>query len=126
MSDDKKCPVCGSLVRGRTDKIFCSTKCKSIKQYESRQQDEKFYLRVDRQLKINRKLLKRYNRSGFTTIRKSELTAKGFDPKFFTHYWKNKKGDVYLFCYDYGFLFLERDPKPKYLIVQWQDYMGRQ
>lgn len=125
MTEDKKCPVCGSPVRGRTDKVFCSTKCKSINQYENRQEDEKFYLRVDRQLKINRKLLKKYNRSGFTTIRKSELTAEGFDPKFFTHYWKNKKGDVYLFCYDYGFLYLERDPKPKYLIVQWQDYMGQ-
>lgn len=125
MANDKKCPVCGSPVRGRTDKIFCSTKCKSINQYESRQQDEKFYLMVDRQLKVNRKLLKRYNRSGFTTVRKSELIAEGFDPKFFTHYWKNKKGDVYLFCYDYGFLSLKRDPRDKYLIVQWQDYMGK-
>lgn len=125
MTDDKKCQVCGSPVKGRTDKIFCSTKCKSINQYESRQENEKFYLRVDRQLKVNRKLLKRYNRSGFTTIRKSELIAEGFDPKFFTHYWKNKKCDVYLFCYDYGFLLLERDPKHKYLIVKWQDYMER-
>ncbi|HDZ13801.1 hypothetical protein LCGC14_1241690 [marine sediment metagenome] len=124
MSDDKTCPVCGSPVKGRSDKVFCSTKCKSINQYENRLEDEKFYLKVDRQLKVNRKLLKRYNRSGFTTVRKSELILEGFDPKFFTHYWKNKKGDVYLFCYDYGFLSLKKDSKDKYLIVKWQAYMN--
>jgi hypothetical protein len=74
-------------------------------------------------LKINRKLLKGFNKSGFTTIRKSELLTHGFNPNFFTHYWKTKKGEVYLFCYDYGFLSLARDGKDKYLIVRWQDYM---
>ena len=123
MANDKNCPICGAELKGRSDKLYCSTKCKSINQYENRQENEKFYLRVDRQLKINRKLLKRYNRSGFTTVRKSELIGEGFDPKYFTHYWKNTKGDVYLFCYDYGFLSLERNPKDKYLIVQWQAYM---
>ncbi len=125
MTNIKKCHVCGTLVIGRSDKKFCSTKCKSIDQYENRQENEGFYLRVDRQLKINRKLLKRYNKSGYTTLRKSQLLAEGFDPNFFTHYWKTQKKEVYLFCYDYGFLLLERDGKSKYLIVQWQDYMGK-
>ncbi|HET8735226.1 MAG TPA: DUF2116 family Zn-ribbon domain-containing protein [Pricia sp.] len=124
MTNNNNCPVCGTSVKGRSDKKFCSQKCKSINQYENRQENEKFYLKVDRQLKINRKLLKRYNKSGFTTVRRSELIENGFDPKFFTHYWKNGKGDVYLFCYDYGFLFLERKPRHKYLIIQWQSYMG--
>ncbi|MDT7827648.1 hypothetical protein RQM65_03080 [Pricia sp. S334] len=123
MANSKICPVCGSSVAGRSDKLFCSTKCKSINQYENRRENEKFFLSVDRQLKINRKLLKRYNRSGYTTIRKSELIALGFNPNFFTHYWKTKKGDVYLFCYDYGFLSVQRDGKYKYVIVQWQEYM---
>jgi len=58
MANSRICPVCGSTVTGRSDKLFCSTKCKSIKQYENRQENEKFFLSVDRQLKINRKLLK--------------------------------------------------------------------
>ena len=125
MNDKKKCPVCGSLVRGRSDKKFCSAKCKSIAQYDNRQEKEAFYLQVDKQLKINRKILKRYNKSGFTTLQKSALLAEGFDPNFFTHYWKTQKGEVYLFCYDYGFLSLEKDRKSKFLIVQWQDYMAK-
>ena len=124
MNDKKKCPVCDSVLKGRSDKKFCSAKCKSIHQYEQRQETEAFYLEVERQLRINRKLLKRYNRSGFTTIRQSELIAEGFNPKFFTHYWKNKKGEVYLFVFEYGFLSTRRNDKDKYVLVTWQDYMN--
>ena len=63
-------------------------------------------------------------RSGYTTIRRSELMEEGFDPKFFTHYWKNQKGDVYLFVYEYGFLKLTDKGKDKYVLVIWQDYMN--
>jgi len=65
---------------------------------------ERFYNKVDNQLKLNRKLLKEYNKAGKSVIRAGILFNLGFDPKFFTHYWKNKKGEVYLFVYEYGFL----------------------
>jgi len=123
MIDTKNCPVCGTEVKGRSDKKYCSVKCKSIHQYEQRQETEAFFLKVDRQLKINRKLLRRFNKSGFTTIRSSELISQGFDPKFFTHYWKNKKGEVYLFVYEYGFLSKINSGKDKYVLVIWQPYM---
>ncbi|WP_300024905.1 hypothetical protein [uncultured Maribacter sp.] len=119
------CPECNNEVIGRTDKIFCSVKCKSIHQYEKSQIENTFYFSVDKQLKRNRKILKRYNKSGFTTIRKSVLLEEGFNPKFFTHYWKNQKNDVYLFCYDFGFLKTTKNGVTKYVIVQWQDYMNK-
>jgi hypothetical protein len=119
------CPICGAQVMGRSDKRFCSTKCRSINQYENRVTKQAFYIKVDRQLKINRKVLKRYNRSGYTTIRKEELLSAGFDPQYFTHYWKNKKGEVYLFVYEYGFLHTRKHDKEKYVLVTWQDYMNK-
>jgi len=124
MTNVKTCPVCGALVKGRSDKKFCSKKCKSIEQYESRQKTEVFYLQVDRQLKVNRRILKKYNKSGYTVIRKSQLIEEGFNPKYFTHYWKNKKGEVYLFVYEYGFLKKNDNGKEKYILVTWQDYMN--
>lgn len=124
---ERKCPVCEASVKGREDKVFCSINCKSIYQYEKRKKYETFYFEVDRQLKTNRKLLKKYNRAGMTSLRREILDEEGFNPKFFTHYWKNKKGDVYLFCYDYGFLKINEVfngvKKSKYLIVEYQDYM---
>jgi len=119
------CTECNNEVIGRTDKIFCSVKCKSIHQYEKSQKENTFYFSVDKQLKRNRKILKRYNKSGFTTIRKGVLLEEGFNPNFFTHYWKNQKNDVYLFCYDFGFLKTTKNGVTKYVIVQWQDYMNQ-
>jgi len=124
MINVKTCPVCDAPVKGRSDKKYCSKKCKSIEQYEQRQRTEVFYIKVDRQLKINRKILKRFNKSGYTVIRKNELLNQGFDPKFFTHYWKNKKEDIYLFVYEYGFLAKKFNGIDKYVLVTWQDYMN--
>jgi predicted nucleic acid-binding Zn ribbon protein len=123
MIKSNTCPVCGATVKGRSDKIFCSKKCKSIQQYEDRQKSEGFFLKVSKHLRINRKILRKFNRSGYTVIRKSELIKEGFNPLFFTHYWKNQKGDVYLFVYEYGFLSKKDKGKEKYILVTWQDYM---
>ncbi|TDS16532.1 hypothetical protein DFQ03_1013 [Maribacter caenipelagi] len=121
---NKRCPECNIEVVGRSDKKFCSAKCKSIHQYENVQKQDFFYLMVDKQLKKNRRLLKKYNKSGYTTVRSNELLNDGFNPKYFTHYWKTKKGELYLFCYDFGYLSININRVQKYLIVQWQDYMN--
>lgn len=98
MDKEKLCPTCEATIIGRSDKKFCSMKCKSIGQYEKRQKNEGFFLKIEKQLRINRKLLKKFNRSGFATIKKGELISAGFNPKFFTHFWKNAKGKcTYLF-----------------------------
>lgn len=119
----RMCPVCEAPIKGRDDKIFCSPNCKSAHQYEHRKELDKTFITIDRQLKINRKVLKKYNQTGMTSIRQSVLHEEGFNPKYFTHYWKNKKGDVYLFSYDFGILKLKEEAtgKKKYLIVAWQD-----
>ncbi len=83
MTNSKTCPVCSTSVKGRSDKKYCSKKCKSIDQYENRQKTEGFYIKVDKQLKINRKILKGYNKSGYSVIRKNELLEEGFQPEVF-------------------------------------------
>jgi len=67
--------------------------------------------------------LKLYNKAGKATLRKEVLLEEGFNPRYFTHYWKNQKGQVYLFCYEYGFLALKENKREKYVLVKWQDYM---
>ncbi|MFT6828236.1 MAG: hypothetical protein ACJA2S_003918 [Cyclobacteriaceae bacterium] len=118
------CPVCGSVLIGRQDKKYCSPKCKNSSSYDRMVMNEQFFLKVDRQLKTNRKILKHYNRSGYTTLRKEELLDAGFNPNYFTHYWKNNKGEVYLFCYDFGFQAIQKNEK--YLLVKWQSYMSKE
>ena len=118
------CAYCGEQLQGRADKKFCNQYCKSAHQYEQRKKTESLFLKIDRQLKLNRKLLKYFNKAGKSVIRKKELIELGFKPGYFTYYWKNKQGKVYLFCYEYGFLEIQDKQKTKYLLVQWQEYMN--
>ncbi|WP_369412192.1 hypothetical protein [Hanstruepera marina] len=74
---------------------------------------------------MNRRILKEFNKAGKAVVRQSVLIGEGFDPKFFTHYWKNQKGDVYLFVYEYGFLSKKENGNDKYVLIKWQDYMEK-
>jgi predicted nucleic acid-binding Zn ribbon protein len=118
------CAECGKEIEGRTDKKFCSHYCKSNYHYvRNRGKENNRYKDIDLQLKLNRRILKEYNKGGKVTVRKSVLLTTGFNPKYFTHYWKNSKGQVYLFCYEYGYLQTVERNIEKYVLVQWQSYM---
>ncbi len=121
-----ECLYCKKELVGRTDKKYCNLHCKSAYQYQqAKEQPERFYNKVDNQLKLNRKILKGYNKGGKVTVRAALLKEKGFDDNFFTHYWKNKKNEVYLFVYEYGFLKIKENNLKKYVLVIWQDYMEK-
>ncbi len=124
MRIQQNCKHCNKELHGRTDKKYCNLHCKSANQYQlSKEQPERFYNVVDNQLKLNRKILKEFNKGGKVTVRAELINELGFDANFFTHYWKNQKGKVYLFVYEYGFLKIKEQTKEKYVLVIWQDYM---
>ena len=121
----QKCLACGKELEGRFDKKFCDVHCKSAYQYSrSKLEEPKFYNKVDNQLKLNRRILKHYNKAGKSIVRATTLIEQGFDANFFTHYWKNTKGDVYLFVYEFGFLRRVEHGVEKFVLIQWQDFMN--
>lgn len=124
VNSERICKSCGKTFEGRADKKFCDSYCKSAYHYKkSVDEAPRFYNQVDNQLKTNRRLLKQYNKAGKATVRANVIKQEGFDPNFFTHYWKNTKGNVYLFVYEYGFLKKIEHQIEKYVLIKWQDYM---
>ena len=122
----RACPNCKEEIVGRKNKVFCTPYCKSAFNYEKDKNKPLTRFKVvDNQLKLNSKILAKYNQAGKATIRKELIIDEGFDPKLITGWWKNKKGDTYLFCYEYGFLAREENGREKYVLVQWQDYMNK-
>lgn len=123
--ESRKCLACNSNLQGRSDKVFCDAHCKSSYHYRrSIEETPRFYIQVDNQLKLNRKILKNFNKAGKATVRSTKLIELGFNQKYFTHYWKNNKGDIYLFVYEFGFLKRVEHGIEKYILIQWQDYMN--
>ena len=124
MTNASVCKNCNTPLVGRVDKLFCDEGCRSAWHYEQlKGKNYGFYKEVKTQLSINRRVLKKFNAAGKSTVRADVLVSEGFDPAFFTHYWKNSKNDVYLFCFEYGFLKRSERGKAKFILVQWQDYM---
>lgn len=126
MKEKTTCLNCQKPLSGRLGKKYCDPYCKSNFNYEkNKTKEQSFFKSIDLQLKKNRRLLKEFNKAGKSTIRQEKLLEAGFNPNFFTHYWKNKKGDVYLFCYEYGFNKRTENNRTKYVLVEWQSYMGK-
>ncbi|MDB4334943.1 hypothetical protein OAA06_01150 [bacterium] len=124
MEKSKLCLNCNEKIEGRIDKKFCSDYCKSNFHYENNKlKENSLFKSIDKQLKLNRRLLRNFNMAGKSTVRAEKLLSEGFNPKYFTHYWKNKKNDIYLFCYEYGFLKRVENGNEKYILVEWQNYM---
>lgn len=120
----KKCPNCDAYIEGRKDKKFCNAYCKSNFHYETNKDKlPSLYLKIDKQLKLNRRILKEFNKSGKSYVYEQDMIDRGFDKKYFTHYWKNFNEEIYLFCYEYGFLSKLEKGKKKMVLVTWQKYM---
>lgn len=117
------CKYCNQELVGRKGKMFCDNFCKSAQQYKDKKENEKLYFSIAAKLRNNRKILKKLNGSGLAICNKEVMLEDGFDPRYFTHYWRNKKGVTYFFCYEYGYRYVEKDGKEKYILIQWQDYM---
>ncbi len=126
MNTEGHCLNCNALLTGRAGKKFCDPYCKSNFHYEKQKKKEvPLFTKIDRQLKKNRRILIHFNKAGKATIREELLMDAGFDPNYFTHFWRNSKKQAYLFCYEYGYLKITENNRTKYVLITWQDYMKK-
>ena len=115
-----ECLFCHKEMKGRRDKKFCDTQCRSAYHNSYKNEKEEFIRTINKILRKNRMILKFASPRGKTTVRRTFLSEKGFDFRYFTNTYKTKTGNTYHFCYDFGWLEVEGE---KVLIVNWQPYM---
>ena len=106
---DRFCLECATLLKGRADKKFCDDQCRSNYNHRLKANDYSFVNLVNQILKKNRKILKTKNPSSKIKVKRDALLSKGFDFNFHTSTYTTKKGNVYFFCYEYGFIALENE-----------------
>lgn len=121
MDKEKKCLYCNEPLKGRSDKRFCDVQCKSAYHNKTPNTQEAFIKNLNKQLRQNRSALRTACPKGKATVRINFLEQLGMNFKFMTHTWKNQSGQVYYFCYDYGYTYVNE--AGKVLIIQQQEYM---
>jgi len=116
----KKCPECGEMIIGRADKKFCSDQCRNTYNNKLNSDASNTVRNINNILRKNRRILQELNKqSGKTMVNKDTLLTNGFNFTYHTHTYTTKKGDIYNFCYEQGYLYL--DDKELYLLVKNKD-----
>ncbi len=101
------CPVCGEIVIGRTDKIFCSIKCKSAYHLRRKTQRQPMSYPIDTILHRNWVvLMEAYELAGRKKFfaNAAILQKAGFRPDFYTSAARNQKGKTYYYVYDFAWM----------------------
>lgn len=105
------CEDCGNPLSGRSDKRFCDDYCRNHFNNKMKSGSNNLMRNINNALKKNRNILAGIlNEENDTAkISREKLLASGFLFKYGTHSYTNKKGNVYIYCYDYGYLKLDQD-----------------
>ncbi len=110
-SENHNCIECNRPIKGRVDKKFCDDGCRNTYNNKLNSTTSNHVRNINNTLKRNRRILEealhQYEEMSKTTRQK--MLLKGFSFTYHTHTYTNKKGNVYFFCYEYGYLLLEAD-----------------
>lgn len=112
----RKCQECGEVLRGRADKKYCSDHCRNAYNNKLNKDSKNLMRNINNKLRKNYRILDTFSlRDGKTRTTRSTLLDKGFDFDYITHLYTTKKGTIYYFVYDLGYLPLENEA---YMIVK--------
>lgn len=109
LSHEKRCGECGTLIIGRIDKRFCSDQCRNTFNNRLNSDVTSYVRNTNNALRKNRRILMALNPEGKIKISREKLLAKGFDFTHFTSTYTTKEGSHYFYCYEQGYLPMEKD-----------------
>jgi D-alanine-D-alanine ligase-like ATP-grasp enzyme len=105
---EKACLECGDAFKGRSDKKFCSDQCRSTYNNHLHSDTADYIREVNSILRKNRRILVELNPDGKTWVSVERLKNKGFNFSYFTSTSRTKDGAQYFYCYEQGYLPLEK------------------
>lgn len=107
--DKKSCAECGEIIKGRSDKKFCSDLCRNAFNNRLNSDTNNYVRNINNVLRKNRRIMEELLTGETTKLLKQKLIDKGFNFNFYTNLNTTKTNNTYYFCYEYGYLFLEND-----------------
>ena len=102
-----RCEHCKVLLSGRSDKRFCSLKCKNAWHNHRNRENNMAYKTIDKQLHLNRVILKDFyeESQGMKFIPLVNLYQRGFNPISYNgNVTVNETSERLFVVYDYAFI----------------------
>ena len=105
-SSKRICRLCKSPFTGRSDKIFCTVKCKTTYHQKLSQVTRDAAYVIDKILHRNRSILLEIMGKYKTQLKVpiTVLEKKKFNFNYITKYYVNKKGKTYHYVYDFSYM----------------------
>lgn len=102
---ERFCLYCQESISGRIDKKFCSDQCRNAFNNEKNANAENLVRRINGILRKNRKLLESLSgQINKKIVPLPSFVQGGFNFNYYTSSYTTKRGHVYFFCYEYGYL----------------------
>ncbi len=110
-TDLRTCLTCSKPIQGRVDKKFCDDYCRNAYNNQAKAINKNLIRNVNNALRKNRNILEALvpDAEGMAKSHRDKLVQAGFQFRYMTHTYTNRKGNIYYYCYDYGYLPLEND-----------------
>ncbi len=107
----KNCLACDKPVKGRSDKKFCDDYCRNAYNNRVNGINTEVIRNINNDLKKNRQILASLLQNEQVTVKthRSRLIDLGFKFRWMTHQYTNQNGQIYFYCYDYGYLPIDND-----------------
>ena len=101
-----KCKICSKQIIGRSDKIFCSVKCKNYYHINLRKVTDIAVEEINKILHRNRSILLEILGKHKTQVKINRiiLDKKKFIYKYHTHTITNKQEKIYYYVYDFAWM----------------------
>ena len=120
MNEKRLCLNCGYELQGRSDQKYCSDLCRNAYNNQLNSDSNNFVRNVNNVLRRNRRILEKLCPQNKSKSTRAVLALEGFNFNYHTNVFRTKKGQEYIFCYDFGYLELEND---EIVVVKRKDYV---
>ena len=109
LMEQRKCPECGEVIKGRIDKKFCSDLCRNSFNNKLNSDTNNYVRNINNALRKNRRILEELLTGDKITVAKQKLSDKGFNFNYITNLNVTRNNHTYYFVYEFGYMQLEKD-----------------
>ena len=109
MKMSKECLECHEPFNGRVDKKFCCDTCRNCYNNKIKMRNSNHMRMVNCILRKNRRILEELVPEKTAKASRTKLLLRGFNFSYHTSIHTNRRGVNYFFCYEYGYMPMEKD-----------------